>query len=60
MENSMSESEVGVVLSGTRNTATCPIEYSCKLTASWQSVVEDAALTTGQRLEKKLGQKQLI
>ena len=56
----MSESEVGVVLSGTRNTATCPIEYSCKLTASWQSVVEDAALTTGQRLEKKLGQKQLI
>lgn len=31
-----------------------------KLTANWQSVVEDAALTTGQREEKKAGQKQLI
>jgi putative DNA methylase len=31
-----------------------------KLMANWQSVVEDAALTTGQREEKKLGQKQLI
>ena len=31
-----------------------------KITANWQSVVEDAALTTGQREEKKAGQKQLI
>ena len=31
-----------------------------KLTANWQGVVEDAALTPGQREEKKVGQKQLI
>ncbi len=31
-----------------------------KLTANRQSVVEDGALTTGQREEKKVGQKQLI
>ncbi len=31
-----------------------------KLTANWQSVVEEAALTPGQREEKKVGQKQLI
>jgi putative DNA methylase len=31
-----------------------------KLTANWQSVVEDVALTTGEREEKKVGQKQLI
>jgi putative DNA methylase len=31
-----------------------------KLMANWQSVVEDAALTSGQREEKKVGQKQLI
>jgi putative DNA methylase len=31
-----------------------------KLTANWQSVVEDAALTSAQREEKKVGQKQLI
>ena len=31
-----------------------------KLTANWQSVIEDAALTTGQKEEKKIGQKQLI
>jgi putative DNA methylase len=31
-----------------------------KLTANWQSLVEDAALTTGEREEKKVGQKQLI
>ena len=31
-----------------------------KLTANWQSVIEDAALTPGQREEKKVGQKQLI
>jgi putative DNA methylase len=31
-----------------------------KLTANWQSVIEDAALTTGQKEERKKGQKQLI
>ena len=31
-----------------------------KLTANWQSVVEDAALTPGEKEEKKVGQKQLI
>jgi len=31
-----------------------------KLTANWQSVVEDAALTTGEREERKTGQKQLL
>jgi putative DNA methylase len=31
-----------------------------KLTANWQSLIEDAALTTGEREEKKVGQKQLI
>jgi hypothetical protein len=30
-----------------------------KLTANWQSVVEDAALTTGEKEEKRKGQKQL-
>jgi putative DNA methylase len=30
-----------------------------KLTANWQSVIEDAALTTGQKEEKKIGQTQL-
>lgn len=29
-----------------------------KLTANWQSVIEDAALTSGEREEKKIGQKQ--
>ena len=31
-----------------------------KLTANWQNVIEDAALTTGEKEEKKVGQKQLI
>jgi putative DNA methylase len=31
-----------------------------KLTANWQTVVEDAALTTGEKEERKKGQKQLI
>jgi putative DNA methylase len=31
-----------------------------KLTANWQSLIENAALTTGEREEKKVGQKQLI
>ncbi len=31
-----------------------------KLTANWQSVVEDAALTAGEKEERKKGQKQLI
>ena len=31
-----------------------------KLMANWQSVVEDAALTTGEKEERKKGQKQLI
>jgi len=31
-----------------------------KLTANWQSVIEDAALTTGEKEERKKGQKQLI
>ncbi len=31
-----------------------------KLTANWQSLIEDIALTTGEREEKKTGQKQLL
>jgi hypothetical protein len=31
-----------------------------KLMANWQSVIEDAALTTGEREERKKGQKQLL
>ena len=31
-----------------------------KLTANWQSLIEDTALTTGEREEKMIGQKQLI
>ena len=31
-----------------------------KLTANWQGVVENAALTSGQREEKKVGQKQMF
>ena len=31
-----------------------------KLTANWQSVIEDAALTTGEREERMTGQKQLL
>ena len=31
-----------------------------KLTANWQSLIEDLALTTGEREEKRTGQKQLI
>ena len=31
-----------------------------KLTTNWQSLIENAALTTGEREEKKVGQKQLI
>lgn len=31
-----------------------------KLTANWQSVVEDVALTTGEKEERRKGQKQLI
>ena len=31
-----------------------------KLTANWQSLIEDIALTTGERKDKKSGQKQLI
>jgi hypothetical protein len=31
-----------------------------KLMANWQSVVEDAAQTTGEKEERKKGQKQLI
>lgn len=31
-----------------------------KLTANWQSVIENAALTIGEREEKKTGQKQLL
>jgi putative DNA methylase len=31
-----------------------------KLTANWQSVIEDAAQTTGEKEERKKGQKQLI
>ena len=31
-----------------------------KLTANWKSVVEDAALSAGEREEKKVGQKQMI
>jgi hypothetical protein len=30
-----------------------------KLTANWQSVVEDAAQTTDQKEERKIGQKQM-
>ena len=31
-----------------------------KLTANWQSVIEDAAQTSGEKEERKTGQKQLI
>jgi hypothetical protein len=31
-----------------------------KLMANWRSVVEDAAQTTGEKEERKKGQKQLI
>ena len=31
-----------------------------KLTANWQSLIEDSMLTTGEREEKRTGQKQLI
>jgi putative DNA methylase len=31
-----------------------------KLTANWQSLIENAAMTPGEREEKKVGQKQLI
>jgi putative DNA methylase len=31
-----------------------------KLTANWQSVVEDAALTPGEKEDRKKGQKQLL
>ena len=30
-----------------------------KLTANWQSVIEDAAQTTGQEEERKIGQTQM-
>ena len=39
---------------------TAELSALAKLMANWQSVVEDAALTTGEREEKKVGQKQLI
>jgi len=39
---------------------TAELSALAKLTANWQSVVEDAALTPGQREEKKVGQKQMF
>jgi hypothetical protein len=36
------------------------ISALAKLTANWQSVVEDAALTAGEKEERRKGQKQLI
>jgi len=39
---------------------TAELSALAKLTANWQSVVEDAALTVGEKEEKKVGQKQLI
>ncbi len=39
---------------------TAELSALAKLTANWQTVVEDAALTTGQKEEKQIGQKQLI
>lgn len=38
---------------------TAELSALAKLTANWQSVIEDAALTTGEKEERK-GQKQLI
>src|SRR5207302_280451 len=38
---------------------TAELSALAKLTANWQSVVEDAALTTGEKEERK-GQKQLV
>jgi hypothetical protein len=40
--------------------STKPSSPSRKLTANWQSVIEHAALTPGQREEKAVGQKQRI
>ncbi len=39
---------------------TAELSALTKLTANWQSVVEDAAQTTGEKEERKKGQKQLI
>jgi putative DNA methylase len=39
---------------------TAELSALAKLTANWQSVVEDAAQTTGEKEERKKGQKQLI
>jgi len=38
---------------------TAELSALAKLTANWQSVVEDSAQTTGEREEKKIGQRQL-
>jgi putative DNA methylase len=38
---------------------TAELSALTKLTANWQSVVEDSAQTTGEREEKKIGQRQL-
>jgi putative DNA methylase len=38
---------------------TAELSALAKLTANWQSVVEDAAQSTGEREEKKIGQRQL-
>ena len=39
---------------------TAELSALAKLTANWQSVVEDAAQTTGEKEERKKGQRQLI
>jgi putative DNA methylase len=39
---------------------TAELSALSKLMANWQSVVEDAAQTTGEKEERKKGQKQLI
>ena len=40
--------------------STAELSALAKLMANWQSVVEDAAQTTGEKEERKKGQKQLI
>jgi putative DNA methylase len=40
--------------------STAELSALAKLTANWRSVVEDAAQTTGEKEERKKGQKQLI
>jgi putative DNA methylase len=58
----VSQALAGPALSGgelANISPTAELSALAKLTANWQSVVEDAALTTGEKEERK-GQKQLV